>query len=352
MKQSICLLGNFDDDFEEGLVKISSKLKQWMNKKYNVQINKPSISCSIYNIHCSGFLEGVKYKKLKGKKIYSLHSEINLNFWKEILDFVQFYRYFVSNKQDAYPAWERFSKTMFRLTSAALPLFIKRSFLKNMDVIIAPNKSIANDLLLKQCTIVHHGIDCNKYKNIKNKKNKKNKKIKVAYFGHPSTNKGMLEVIKAFSKITDTNIEKHLCLTVLNDKIKKTIKKFDKSIIIHGKTKNIINAYNKMDIIVLPYRHSGGAIATPLVLLEAMACQRAIITTGIPTLKEICGNTVKYVKPYSVKGIKTAIMHLAKNPTLRKDIGKKARRQVVDNYNQEKMFKGYQKIFNSILTKK
>ena len=345
MTKKIKYIGNFNDVSCEGLIIIIKKIKKYFSK---YELNNNKLTENIFHIHSSGFYESIKYQKLKSKKIYSLHSNINNNFLKLIKDYWDYYFKLYSIKNDHYSKKDRIIKMSMGLLSNLTPFFIKKYFLKKMDIIIVPNKLIFHRLKIENSQIIYQGIDIKKFKKTKKQKNKKILNIK--YLGHSASAKGLIETISAFN-ILGKNYNTELFLTSLNPKLTKYIKKHSPKTKVHGLIKNIVKEYNNSDIIVLPYRHSGGAIATPLVLIESMACECTIITSDLPSLKEICGDSVIYVKPYSVKDIVKKVNYLAKNPKLRKELGKKARKRVVKYYNQEKMFKEYEKLYQKTFNK-
>jgi len=341
-------MGNFNDFSQEGSIKTINKLRDFFRGKYNISINHFNKRCDLINIHSSGFFETFKYPKLKGKKIYSIHSNMKNNFFRVLFDFAQVYRYFYDYKQDRYSSFDRIIKTIFILTSHLIPLQIKKLFLKKMDLVIITDRSLYKKLKLKNSCIIPHGIDCNKFRNLK----LKSKKLRASYFGHPDPSKGLIKVINTFSKLDD--IEKHIYLSLPKSKlsgsrIKKYINKKDQSIKVFGLVKDMEKEYNKSDIIILPYRHESSAISTPLVLIEAMACERTIITTRLPHLERICGDSVIYVDPYSTKQIVETINRLSNDKKLRERLGKKARERVVKYYNEEHMLKKYGEIYKKEL---
>lgn len=343
----ISYLGNFNEKKVEGLMIILSGLKKYFSKNNTLSVNNsPEMqNPDIINIHASGFYEAVKHRKLRQPKIYSLHANIKLNPLMSLYDYLQYYFFIYSRELDHLSFLDRVTKTFMGLASYSTPLFVKKYFFNKMDMVILPNTWLSKQLKLKNSTIIHHGIDIRKFRK---KVAKKTGKIVVSYFGHPTPDKGLLEAIAAFSKLSPEQFDKRLFLTAVSKRIVNFIKRKDSSIKISGVVKNIVDEYNKSDIIILPYRHSAGAIATPLVLLETMACEKAVVTTNLPHLKEICKDSVAYVMQYSAKGIVNAVSNLAEHPEQRKMLGKKARQRVVEFYNQETMFKEYENLYGKI----
>lgn len=343
----ILYLGDFGDPSFEGLITILNKLKNYFRARYDLIINKMSVvpKADVINVHSSGFYAAIKYRKIKHKIIYSLHSDILVDPLRILYDHFFDYFFLFSMKQDKIPLFDRFIKFSMKTLSAITPVFVKLYFLKKMDVVVVPHEFMAKKMKMKNIKVIQHGVDVDRFRKIKAGSSKK---IRVRYIGHPHPSKGFVEVVKAFSKLDEKIFDKAIFPTKKHDKMLSFVRRYDKTINIYGLLDNIIEEYNKTDILVLPYRHEAGAIATPLVLLEAMACECAIITSYLQNTREICEDSVIYVKPYDFKDVINKIKYLAKRPELRKKLGKKARQRVVKNYDQRKMFKNYENLYNDI----
>ena len=345
-KKHICYVGNFNDLKFEGLITLLRSMRNYFSKKHSISFNKPH-NCDIIHIHSSGFYEALKYRKLKGKKIYSLYSNITLNPVKRIHGLYQLYRYFYSYRDDKMGLVDRIIKTCMSLISDCIPLFLKSHFLGKMDIVALPNRWLKDKLHLPNSVVIPQGVDIRKFRPMKVGKGKK---TTVRYFGHYSLGKGILEVVSAFSQLDTNAYVKEIFPTFTTNRLVSYIKKKDPSIYVGGFIKDIVKMYSSSDIIVLPYRHELGAIATPLTLIEAMACECAVITSDLPHLREICGDSVVYVKPYNAQDLVKAIEQLRKDPKKRKMLGKKARERIVKHYNQEDMFKAYDKLYQKIIS--
>ncbi len=349
-KIKILYLGNFSDPKYEGLMTIVNNLKSNL-KIVDIHLNNVTKNedVNLINIHSSGFYESIRFQNMKGIKIYSLHANIIPLYFMRLLDYIQ-HMFFINIKNHDYGSlYSRFIKFLANMISNFTPIFIKRIFLNKMTVVVVPNIWLLNKLNLKNARLIRHGIDVQKFRLYEKNDRSKQNKIVVSFFGHPDSEKGIFEVINSFSKLQDNFFEKRIFLTEKNEKIENYVKGKDSSIKLFGFVNSIVKEYNNSDIVVLPYRHCLGGIATPLVLLEAMACEKAVITTDLPHLREICENTVVYVNPYSVKSIVNAIEYLARNPKIRANLGKKARNKVIEGYNQEKMFREYERLYRSLL---
>jgi len=326
-----------DDHTIEGRASIAGKIKQFLIKK-GYKFTNNIQEADLIHIHNSGIFKSHQAYKLKNKYdipcIYSLYSNSKTDIFNHIRNFIT--RYIIFGK----------SSTSFLLSyTAIIPLKIRGIFLKKLDTIVVPSNYLKKTLF-KNTKVIRLGIDLKKYYPLKKKT--ESKKIKVAYFGHASVFKGLNDFIqasKSFSKDTET----YIFVTKLDKKVKDYIKKQNPKIRLFGYIKNINKTYNEMDIIVLPYRNELGAVANPLVLLEAMATKKAIITTNLKFLKEIVKDSSILIRPYSPKSITKAVNLLSKDKELREKLGKKAKKIVEKDYDQEDMFKSYQELYEKLL---
>ena len=341
----IAYIGDFSDHSFEGLVKIVTILKHNLSKKYDIQENIISDDTKLIHIHSSGFLPA--FKKYKYPSIYSIYGNFGISVFKDVKDNYDYYKYLIDPFDDYYSFPERLRKISFRIISLSTPLFIKRLLFKKFDKVIVPSEYMAKKLNLPNVQIIRHGIDLSKFKPAPLLKSEK---IRIAYFGHLSASKGLIEVINAFSKIDMNNVEKHIYVTKITKKFKEYVQKIDPTIIIHGVVENIVKEYQSNDIIVLPYRHVGGAIGTPLVLVEAMACGRAVIVSELPHIKEFCGDSVEYIKSCNVRNIVDKIQFLLTNQERIKELGKKASERA-KMFDQIQMISEYDRLYLELISK-
>ena len=320
----------------EGLTIISKKIKEFMQKNKIEFVNNGE---DFRHIHSHGFFSSIKNEKIK--KIYSLYSYINEKGYKTFFNTLE------SNLKlgQEYPKGHSRIKDMFLPSlSSLIPLKLKKHYLKNMNILVVPTLHMKNELNLSNIRVIPFGIDEKRFKNLKIKRNT----LRVSYFGHNDSLKGVYDVIKAFGKIK-SNVELHIYLSEFSKKTEKLAKKHNKKIRVFGKVENIEKTYNESDIIVIPYRTKAGATGIPLVLLETMACERAVITTNLENLKEVAQDSVEYVKPNSPNQIKNKIVDLLNNKEKRINLGKKARERILEEYTEKKMFNRYLKLYNSMV---
>ena len=122
----------------------------------------------------------------------------------------------------------------------------------------------------------------------------------------------------------------------------KEIRKWEESKIIHyiGKTDNIIEFFEKADVIVLPSYREG----LSRVLLEAASCGKALIAADVPGCNDIVNEEVNgfICKPYDIKSLKEAIirsLNVSDSELLR--LGQNGREIVIKKFNIDIVNKVY-----------
>jgi len=100
---------------------------------------------------------------------------------------------------------------------------------------------------------------------------------------------------------------------------------------------------NAADILVAPYNPAKSelrrkyGIGSPLKVFEYMACEKPVIATSVPPIDRIIrnGENGLMVPPGNSRALADAITYLAENPQVRRELGKRARREVVEKYSWE-----------------
>lgn len=106
------------------------------------------------------------------------------------------------------------------------------------------------------------------------------------------------------------------------------------------------NIFNEHEIFVLPSSYEGN----PKALLEAMACELAVIATNIEGVNELINHLKNgYLCCLSSDSIKSAISGLLNNATLRRKLSQSARKFVVKNFCFEKIFRKELALYEALL---
>ena len=111
----------------------------------------------------------------------------------------------------------------------------------------------------------------------------------------------------------------------------------------------LLEAYNSMDVLVLPSKHEGN----PLTLLEAMACQVPVIGTNVGGISETIGKKGGFlVEDGGVVELLESIYQLKNNKELCKIKGREGLEKVKRKYSVDGIMDEYLKIYNSVRNKK
>jgi glycosyltransferase involved in cell wall biosynthesis len=318
----------------EGRTSTAIKLKKFLESKGFQFVNTPK-EADVIHFHSSGISDSWKAAELKQKfnkpVIYSLYSVAMTEPIDHLTNhFLQLHHF---GKR----------KTNFLLSySAVIPLKWRTQKFKQLNVVVTPSNFVQKRLF-KNTKLIRVGVDTNKFHAIPRERNDK---LKVAFFGHPSVYKGMLDFVKA-STLFSEDIETYIFPSRKNKKIESSLRKINPKAKIFGFTENMVEAFNQMDIIVAPHRSKLGSIANPLVILEAMSCGKAVVTTNLDFIKELVQDAALTVNPKSPSEIAKAVEKL-RNPVLRRELGEKARRRILEEFSEGKMFSDYLNLYNSL----
>ncbi len=348
------------DRLFEGRTSIALKIKQHLQQQGYSFTDNPA-EADLIHLHSSGVLDSYHAYRLKRKYglpcIYTLYSVAETEPWGHL-------RNYLAQKRLA----RKFKGSFLASSSAMLPLQWRSFFLNRLDRVVVASE-YSRQKLGKNSRLIRMGVDTNKFRPagqsrsagkiqptelspvqpaiIKDSKTINPQIVKVAYFGHPSGSKGVLEFLHA-SRHFPKNTEVHFYPSRTPPELLGLVRKINSRIIIHGKSHEIQEEYRKIDIVVLPYRNQLAAISNPLVLLEAMASGLAVITTSLPFVREIVQDAAVQVKPYSSREIVRAVAELAANPLRRENLGITARQRIKDCYEESRMLAEYESLYREV----
>jgi len=182
----------------------------------------------------------------------------------------------------------------------------------------------------------------------------------VAYVGSLQPARGVPDLVRAFRLVSDNFPEALLliCHPQRNEErnfenlIRKQIQtlKLSEKVIIRGLTSEIDEIYNAADVITLPLTRPYW-VDPPLVLLEAMSCGSAVITTPVGAISEVAHDhkNALLAEPGNPQILAQAIVELIQNPRESRRIARKARETIIQKYAYEAVAKNLLKIYNFVL---
>jgi len=342
---SVCIVGpSFDDPNRqyEGRTKMIARLYRFL-KESGIPMSTNLKGCGLVHINSSGIFETLKYMRLpKERKIYSLYSNLKTspkNVLRDAFDFIR-----IRNPSIKENSLIRIIiRTFLTLSACLIPWKLVRVlFEKTTKLVILPNRYTYNHIRPRNGKVIRLGIDIKKFENCPSRRIG-GRNITIGYVGHPSTSKGIIEVLEIFSHFQ--NVRKVLFLSNPSRIKTELLKKIGGKVEIEGPQEDVPGMYSSIDVLILPYRHELSSIATPLVLLEAMACGVAIVTSDIGHLREAGGDSILYAKPGNIESFVEKVRYLLDNPKMRRKLGKKAKAIARRRYDEKSMLREYLKLY-------
>jgi glycosyltransferase involved in cell wall biosynthesis len=165
-------------------------------------------------------------------------------------------------------------------------------------------------------------------------------------------------VIKYQDKLFQKNIKIIFALRIKNDKDarkrREIIELFSKKKLLElvrfPETFNSMEKmYNLSDIVLFPVQNMKGKFDIPLVVPEAMACEKPVILSDLPILSELSNDQNSVIIPRGdIDALTQAIFDLHDNPEKRKQIGTEARKFVEERFDIKKIAEIYGKIYEKL----
>ncbi|GHC59909.1 glycosyltransferase family 4 protein [Ulvibacter litoralis] len=190
---------------------------------------------------------------------------------------------------------------------------------------------------------LYNGIDVEKFKPLQLPKQPNS----ILYFGSIIRKKGVLDLAKAFQLLQVKNPDASLTLIGANvvDVFEKkpTLELFYKCLddsakkrvthLAHMPYEEVVQQIAKAEVLVLPSR----AEAFPMTWLEAMAMEKAMVTSNIGWANELMidNETGLMIDPDNHQGLADAMGELLSNPEKAERFGKNARKRIVSNFSSE-----------------
>ena len=149
--------------------------------------------------------------------------------------------------------------------------------------------------------IINPPVD-NSYFNISKQKN--NNKINLTFLGRIDPRKGINEVISVFEKIKDCelfelnihgihideDLESKRIHNMLINQNKINYHEVDREKFSNKIDSKVIDILKNTDVFIQPYKNLDSTVDSPLLLVEALACNCIVLSTKIPPVTKICGH--------------------------------------------------------------
>ena len=245
---------------------------------------------------------------------------------------------------------KNYLKKLKLILPKACKIIVVSDEMKN-NIINYVDKSIENKIVT-----IPYGVDIDKITNFTSQFSN-NETIKVLHVGRLTPKKGVPDLVKVFHQIIKEidNVQLNIIgsgeeFQIIQKYINKN--KLTDKIILHGAKKQdfVISFLHKTDIFVLNSRTApnGDKEGFPNVIIEAMAAKKAIISTyhaGIPMAISNMQEGL-LVEEKNNAQLKTALMKLIQDKTLREKLAGNAFEKVTKNFTINKMLQNINKVYN------
>jgi glycosyltransferase involved in cell wall biosynthesis len=210
----------------------------------------------------------------------------------------------------------------------------------------------------KKCIVVYNGIDSKIKPSIQpNEIRKKwkifDEEILIGTVGSLLKRKKLDDFIEAISILYNKTNHPIKCMVIGSGPEKEKLeelamkKNLKDKVIFTGFQNYPVSYINAMDIFVLTSEQEG----LPRVILEAMLMGKPVVASNVsgPSELVVDGETGFLVPAKNPQAFANGILKLIKNPTLRTQMGEKARKRVIENFSIEKYVAGVESVFNEVL---
>ncbi|HYK02096.1 MAG TPA: GT4 family glycosyltransferase PelF [Thermoanaerobaculia bacterium] len=106
---------------------------------------------------------------------------------------------------------------------------------------------------------------------------------------------------------------------------------------------DVVDAYRDADVVLL----TSISEAFPFSVIEAMACERAVVASDVGGVGEALEECGMLVRPRDVDGFATAVRELLDDPSLRTRIGRRARARVLEEFRLDGSISAYLDLYRA-----
>lgn len=208
----------------------------------------------------------------------------------------------------------------------------------------------------KEVEVLPFGVDTDLFSAPSQEKTESQKPIRLGVIKAMEDIYGIKTVIEALHLVSRCLPEQKLKLYLIGGgtqvrKYKKAVSKLNlaNKIVFTGKIPfGEIAEYHKLMDILINVSSVNESFGVSVV--ESMACERAVIVSNVPGLKEVVDEHGIVVEKDNAAQLTKAIIQLIESPDLRKKIGKEARAHVLQNYDFKNCLLQLTGIYDSLLS--
>ncbi len=238
------------------------------------------------------------------------------------------------------------------------PLLMQKVVSNRMDRIITVSHDSLKEINkafgvpVEKQSVVYNGMDSSIFYPIKGVKKRENSLIFVGNV--EDRKKGVIYLLKAL-----TMTKKKVHLTIVDggapnrDHVQRLIKKFNikDQVTFTGKIPldTLVNLYSETQVAVCPSLYEGFGFPAA----EAMACELPVISTTAGALPEVVGEHMEtgyLVPPRDSEALASAIDYMLDNPELRKEMGKAARKRILETFTWSNATRDMVKVYEEVIS--
>ncbi|MCL5791383.1 MAG: glycosyltransferase [Deltaproteobacteria bacterium] len=263
----------------------------------------------------------------------------------------------IASKITGIPALQhsRIETTLNSFEVKAVNLWLKKMICVSEGV---KNSFIRQGVEKSKCVVVYNGIDSKTIpqasrKEIRTAWGISDNEIVIGTVGSLIKRKQIKGLVESIAVIAGISEQPMKCMIVgkgpEKDNLVEMVKRknLDGSVIKNSIPSFAISYINAMDILVMASEKEG----LPRVILEAMLMGKPVIACDIAGPSELIvdGETGFLVSVGKADATASAILRLIENPALRKQMGEKGRKRVIENFSIEKYVDGTENVFAEVL---
>ena len=111
-----------------------------------------------------------------------------------------------------------------------------------------------------------------------------------------------------------------------------------------GSTGSPESAYNEGDVVML----TSISEAFPFVVIEAMACEKVVVSSDVGGTKEVLEGYGYVIKPKDYRGFADKVVYILQNLDIAKEMGMDAREYILNGFTTEDMVDNYSKVYKDL----
>ena len=120
----------------------------------------------------------------------------------------------------------------------------------------------------------------------------------------------------------------------------------ENNFIFAGSTSSPEKAYNEGDVVML----TSISEAFPFVVIEAMACEKVVISSDVGGTKEVLEGYGFVIKPKDYNEFADKVIYMLENPEIAEEMGRDAREFILNGFTIEDMVDNYGRLYKSLYT--